>query len=507
MKSELNIFELKQNQTALLDLRGVLAAPSGDRQNYIDVWLHGELSVTESKDIGGERVVKGNMKVLASFDVQAGGDTVKNGTVVNFNVEARLKKNEDGHSVALILKHNQLPRGFVIHMGLRDGGPLNVYTEVSFFDEEQDINEPLMSSDLLANPSVAEAGNPWHVKAVSGIQTIAATTAPSFIPNATALLFPPPPPPTEELVVRGTLDWVMFHRRRTRQCGIEAQPAPTVVRRYNVYQLPFRQDILDKIPEPVEFIHSKFPTFTPAHLNKHFFPAGQVEFGGGTSTINDPNSFLTAWEASKHEDVLFYGGILSTGDALQDGDTLALARLANVRQVLVGKIPVHAQAQFDILPAAPPFLAQPGVDGVILLGTTAAAQVQTVCHSVYHAQNFDDLKSMELLIKQGAIEAALKRATLLGVVNFNSGTPNGPELVSVGKVRDAWNSIENKPPSRVLVVSPLDDIATADTNKVQMEAIMLALGANDTSKSATVGGKAPLPGECPAISIFANESD
>lgn len=43
----------------------------------------------------------------------------------------------------------------------------------------------------------------------------------NFADAKACLLFPPPPPPTDDIVVRGTLDWVLFHRRRDKLCQAE----------------------------------------------------------------------------------------------------------------------------------------------------------------------------------------------------------------------------------------------------------------------------------------------
>lgn len=500
MKSEQNIFELKQNQTASLDLRGVLAAPSQDQENYIDAWLHGELLVTETGEAGGERIVKGSIKVMASFDLQVDGDTLKTSAIVNIKVEARLKKEGQGHVVTLLLKHNQFPSGFRFDINL-NGDPLNVGAKIRFFDNRQNIDELMVQANLSANPSVAQAGHPAHVKALSGIQTIAsATSNPSFTPNATALLFPPPPPPTEELVVRGTLDWVLFHRRRTRQCGLEPQAAPAV-RRYNIYQAPFESVNPKLIPKIIDGIPSEFATLPPSGLGEDIFPAGQVEFGGGGSTIADPNSLLEAWEARVLDGAILYGGIASTGNALQDDHALALARLANVRQVLNGKLPIHPLAQFNVLPSMPPFLAQQGVDGVILIWT-GKVKVQTVCHSVYHARDSIVLTQMQGMIKQGNIAGALKLADFLGVVNFDSESLNAPDLQSLNQVKQAWMAAAGTEPRGALLVSPPGDDQTANANKKQLEVIREALGNNPNFILIGAEGQSPLPGGCPAISIF-----
>ena len=84
---------------------------------------------------------------------------------------------------------------------------------------------------LVADAAVLEPANALHTTAPALQVTGAVLSDSNFADIAAKLMFPPPPPPTAELIVRPTLDWVLFHRRRTRQCSPDIRrpaPGPTV---------------------------------------------------------------------------------------------------------------------------------------------------------------------------------------------------------------------------------------------------------------------------------------
>jgi hypothetical protein len=96
----------------------------------------------------------------------------------------------------------------------------------------------MLASSLTRNDQVLEAGQSSHTAALSALDVVGAALKDSAFSDAAArLLFPPPPPPSSDLLVRATLDWVLFHRRRTKTCATETVNVIASARRYQVFHL------------------------------------------------------------------------------------------------------------------------------------------------------------------------------------------------------------------------------------------------------------------------------
>lgn len=509
MKSDVNIFALAPNDTATLDLRAVIAAPSGQSKNYIDTRLHGDLTVSQVKDIGNERYVKGSLPVMASFDLDVGGETASKGVLEQFKFEARLKSTGQGYVVDLRLEQKAKPVGFEMKIEL-GGDPLASKFEATFFDErDNDLSVKMISSDLLSNPAVSEATNAAHVSAVSALQLLAdALGQPAFFIASSKLLFPPPPPAGAEMLVRATHDWVLFHRRRRRQCEVEAPPQPTVeapARRYTVYQVAY-QDPIDKPGSPaadIEDLQEDLPGITSGDIIKLFTKAGEVEFSGGAATLNTPPStLLSAWQGAKPGNTLFYGVIITQGDALQDGDALALGRLNSVRQVVGSVTTIHPQAVFDTLSQMPAAIQAPGVDGVILLVTV----LTTVRHAVYRLGFAGGVEVIRETLLNGAPlnEDLLKRAEAerIGTVNFVKDSPADVQDNSLQNAVTSWNTNGGGQAARSLVVNVTGD-PDAPQAVQQLNVIADKIFKAATFQLLTVGTTSQLPDDCKFASFIA----
>jgi hypothetical protein len=447
MKSDVNIFALAQNDTAGLDLRSVIAAPSGQSKNYIDTRLHGELTVDQVQDVAGERVVVGRVPIMASFDLDVGGEAGHESSTEHFKLEARLKTSGQGHIITLKLTRQKEPLGFQITIDL-GGDPLAAAFEATYFNARAGSETLMLSSDLLSNPAVSEPANPSHAGAVSGLQLLAnALGDPGFFNASSKLLFPPAPPSGGEMLVRATRDWVLFHRRRTRRCEVEVQPQPQPpqpaqpARRYNVLHVAYG-DKIDGAGGPafnIDDLRGDLPFIKPEEVKEFIKPAGQVEFGGGVETLNTaPADVLSAWQAAQPGGTLFYGVIISKGEAIQDGEALALGRLESVGQVIGSVTTMHPQAQFDTMTEVPAAIDATGVDGVILLVTVN----ETVRHVVFRFGFPGGIEVLrkELMSGQPLSEVLLDRAEAekVGEVTFVLDSPTTVPDNSLNNALAEW---------------------------------------------------------------------
>jgi uncharacterized repeat protein (TIGR01451 family) len=226
---------------------------------------------------------------------------------------------------------------------------------------------------LRANPDVLQLENDRHQRAVKALHVIgSALKNPAFVTTSSAQLFPPPPKPTDDLIVRGTKDWVLFHRRRNKNCGI-ATVAPAT-RRYRVYQFAATPERIKELGVLADAAVPQTPPTTDQilkaspNLPKVYLPIGEATFAGGVATlVGDTSALKTAWEKIPNGEIL-WAGIGSRGDALTDGAALAQFRLKALESTLDQVAP---NARADVLPIIPPSLASPGFDGIILLANAA----------------------------------------------------------------------------------------------------------------------------------------
>jgi hypothetical protein len=229
----------------------------------------------------------------------------------------------------------------------RPGQSCQIWLKTNF-DETEDVFAP---------------ANTFRVRAVQSLKVISeAKKDATFATEKEKLLFPAQPPkPASEPSVRATRDWVLFHRRRTKQCELEA----TTDRRYRVYQaIPGYEygnpeERIPKKPLTAADILKISPEL-PGKVNL----IGFVTFAGGKSTmVGDIGALKNAW-IKVPGGMILWGAIGSHADAANDGQSLALARLAALE---TGLDQVSPQARNDVLPIVPPSLDSPDIDGVILL--------------------------------------------------------------------------------------------------------------------------------------------
>ena len=210
------------------------------------------------------------------------------------------------------------------------------------------FSEPVAGGRFRRDPHVLEASDPAHIAAMSAIHTIGiGLNQPSFEQRARDTLFPPLPAAPADVVVRATRDWVLFHRRRDKDCGptmVEARPH----QRYMVYAVP-----------------GGIPTHIPTP-----FAVGQVEFDAeSASLLSSPESLATSWSTSIGLSPVIGGGIQSTGGPADAA--VLLDRLSAVERAVDDTARLHlipnvvAATAAELSPTMP--LSPQGTDGVMLL--------------------------------------------------------------------------------------------------------------------------------------------
>ena len=228
----------------------------------------------------------------------------------------------------------------------------------------------VLDAALKENAGVLNAGNTEHDLAITALEVIDAVLAePAFKAHAEQLLFPPASPAEREQALRATLDWVLFHRRREKDCGVrETVPAPAVKnRRYKVYTVQV------KVPDHATPLVEALRQNKQAVLQRaQFVPAGVVEFGSGSPNLLTPSTTLVdQWQHTGHGNRILHAAMANTGEATGDGEPLSMAR---VKQLELGLNPVgmtlDPSATSELLSTVPePTLPADDTDGVITIIT------------------------------------------------------------------------------------------------------------------------------------------
>jgi len=361
----------------------------------------------------------------------------------------------------------------------------------------------LLAANLVVSDDALKEGSALRMLSTSAIELIgdemsrANQGGPAFVDASERALFPPPPPPVDDLTVRPTLDWVLFHRRRTKRCAMAAAAPPqSPSRRYQVYHLAADADA------EVRIVRAALRT--PDGITKlQFQRVDVVEFAGGLPTLLSANDVLLRdWTAVHPGNRLLYGAIATP--IATDTPPLEDARLSRVVQALASVSPVDANSAFlafETLPQVPAALAVPGTDGIIFL--VSETLVLTTCQDVYRVIQSD---RVPVLLKQGDLVTLLKLDGVkqIASVQFNEGS-NAPTTASLTELQKAWTAAGDTAPSHVVVFPKPNDTSGGDANTrvARGHSIADAIGAtpNTLVTSGVLGSAWPAGPTCPVVTI------
>jgi hypothetical protein len=369
--------------------------------------------------------------------------------------------------------------------------------------------EPIFLLDQRENADVARADHPAHEAAIAALQRLGQALAePDFADPRARRLFPPPAAAQAELRVRATRDWVLFHRRRTKTCGLDVPPPQVAPRRYRLFhvQLPNQADReeLRKILEA----GGGLAQFKPQ-------AAGTVEFAGGLASVQTAHPIVRdAWDSIAPDGVqIVLGAIASQGGALADGTTLAGARLDSLAGVLAPVTARTADAELDVLGDVPPDLPAVGLDGIVLYATLAPA-VAVACHTVLLLREVGLPLSLLIRISQAITTTGFNPDLFegaglveLGNVSFSAGTSQ-PASGAFEALKEKYaGATPNGVPAgfslAALAISAAGTPAAEHTvHRDQSGAMVTALGGIQVFQDITAGGTGALPFGCPAVTVL-----
>jgi hypothetical protein len=503
MSCEHNPLSLAQGEKTPVSLRIVLALP-GTRGILEDFQLRGDFRVDRAAvTLGTERRMTGRFSGVASVKVSGGGiQNSERTAIIELDAGVALKT-PPGEAQKFTL---QLAYKKVVEITINvawSGQPVVAeltadYRLVTGFEMAPESLR-LAEVRLKENADVLKVSHPLHTLSLSAIEVVGATLADSgFTAEAARLLFPPPPA-TEELIVRGTLDWVLFHRRRNKQCAeLVEKPVPAPTRRYQVYQV--EADNL-RVAETIREALLRNNAAALARIN--FRVVSQVGFGAGAPTLtSDPDAVRADWQRVHTGNVILYEAIATQG--VGDGEALALQRLLRLESTLAEITPADDNAVHEVLPKTPELLAVSGTDGIIVMLTRTV--IEKTCQSVYRVTSVDMLKRIVDLVAQGQIATVLGQnmATLLGEVSFKANTTEVLDN-SLQPIVTAWGTQGGGQLAMLAVVARQGDAAAAvyDQQAGAIENALRDASQPQPVEHVAVASPVALPGNCPTIAFIA----
>ena len=516
LRTEHNVFALGRGDTTSVNARAVIGSDtlsaSDDKEKglVLDVELNAIAEVIEEASFTGNArtaTVRFRNAQVSFFKKNLDGSGTdepdnRKPTFVDFDATVTLTKESQIEILIFTAKTSLL--NISANWGkkpLEAEATISLSVRAATASSEGESKIPLAESSLKENEDVLSAKNANHALALKALEAVAAALGSASFADAKAkLLFPPPPKPTDELIVRGTRDWVLFHRRRNKQCSEEVvAPAPAPARLYQVYHLKVGS-LQEAARAAKELIEGKIPV---DKLDK--LPI--VEFGGGVATLQSNTAeFRKDWEDKQPGNLLVYAAIGNRESAAADGEALALARLGRLEDVVAPVSKPDPQLQSEVLKELPPSAQSSGVDGAIFMFTVS--KVETTCATVYRVPA-NMMPFVRRSMESGDMDSALGQtsAQLIGEVNFKADTADASDDSLQNAVKK-WKDLGDGQTELVLAVtSATDTTVSGQLASSQSAAIGKALNEGGTTTptvtSAVFPKQFPTSIRCPVVVFVA----
>jgi hypothetical protein len=481
-----NPFAMVKGEATRVQLTIDFVAPA-EKGSAVSYAIAGEFTVDSTLPIGsGGRRVIGTLTGFASTTAVLAG-TAHKAVVVGLETEVMVTLGgaAAGASPWVEIALGGLKTRTRITGNLSwDGSPVVATAEVDVVHGT--THEQLVRATFTESADVLVPGNAVYQLASNAIDIIgAALQKPGFAAARKLVLFPPPKQLGDHLTVHATRDWVLFQRRRTRDCADEVVLAPPPVRRYQVWTAEASD--AQQASAIVAALRAGGP-----EIRRYVKLVGTVEFGGGVATADTPGWALRAdWQASAGGPIVQYAAIATAGGA--DGDALAASRLATYESSISPEVVFATDSKTEVIDSVPPALAAPGFDGAIVVMTVPPPQ--QVCHTVLRYQTPVSL----LYAKNQAFDLSSLGQTL-GTVKFDD---SNAIVGSTKALATAWESHGDGAVASVTVYSRAGDATTRtpDDLKAQGAAIADALGYADAPVTVQEVTTATWLFDCPFVTV------
>lgn len=277
----------------------------------------------------------------------------------------------------------------------------------------------------LAMPLVPE--HPLRLAALNTLSALGTATADkAFPPRARRLMFPDAAPAAGELLVRATLDWIMFRRRRKAQCDTScvATQAPATPLAMKTWHLRLAD------PAQLEFLKAVLEKDEPDPNHAFDFQVADVlhYLDQQTGPMEAQNQIMDDWRKLSPGNAGVLGRLWTSSAAGQGQPHMErLGRLADLLQPLM--TPATDMAR---LAAAPKVLADPAFDGGMLL---VSFSPRLTHHAVFIAsvQHQERLLALLQAGSTGAPAFLAKNAAFAAELPFQGETPDVATLKTIAE--------------------------------------------------------------------------
>ena len=476
-----------------------LISPKSGGTQYVDIGIVGAQLIVDARISSGQRqVVQGTLRGAAII-VGLVGTLANAQRALQFSVPVLISSepSDRGRNTRVEVDFSALlfdNRGFLgidrlgVRVGTADQGQL---AEVQISLSARDVATEL-GAVMRRNDQVLRLGNPLRAASEAAIDVIATReSATNFATQARADLFGERPPQQDALSIRASLDWVLFHRRRNKQCGA-APTAPVLEqRRYELHHLKVTTEA------QLRTARAAVLAANAASIRRlGFAPVGAAAFDGGRSSLATPTAeLLQDWQAAQPGSRIRFGAIGSQGAAQAEGEALAQARLSGL-ELTLAQGQLERALENQVLPVLPA-LGLAGWDGAIFLITQ---QVQLICHDVIALDNEEALKGFAALVKRAGLKAAMDQLGLqfMAHVDYQDDGQN-VEPASAMALRAAWG--DGGAPANLALVYH-GSSTTANVAEQRTTALLKALGGAGDKVQAFVAADLDQVSACAGVSVI-----
>jgi hypothetical protein len=455
MQIQADPFGMQVAETTPVSLEILLTMVRKDRPLFFRSQVNGTLRLTQGPVPSADsRSVRGQITGLTRLSATAGDTQVTNPFTAD--VEVTQAGDAATGSVKVQLVGSERRRfGYQLEASW-DGSPTTARLSLTGALMREGVVEaiagsapqPLATARLTRSATALELGGELRTLSTTAIEALGRELGdpegPGFADAAGRTLFPPPPPPSQELTVRGTLDWVLFHRRRTKQCAVAVEPPPAPRNpKYQVYHYLLKEEAeLDAVRKALQ---------TKEGITRFQYDQVAVAEYAATQAalLSDIQSDWKTVDPAPGNS-LAYGAIATAGE--EDAPSLEQARLSRLASTLAPTTRTDPSTVLEALPDVPDALQWPGTSGIVFLVTRAV--VREECQRVFGVPNRDMWQRIRSFITRTTpgeatakfIDESLKPfmgqfVFPLGRVVFDAETGAVRDQNQLAKLAQAWSGV------------------------------------------------------------------
>lgn len=494
MRTEADVRSMGAGESTGVRFQAVLFSPSAS-PTYSQLELFGALRIDQVQPTSNGRSIGGTFSGTSKTrQVVGGGAPSDEASGHDLNVNLQLGA-PSGQPATMTLKLGR-PGGAFLIEATWTLAPISVTVHGSSVFRKRSLG--ILEAEAVENADVLVPGNSLHSLALSAIEVIGAGLGdPSFRDAAINDLFPPPPPPTSDLLVRATMDWVLFHRRRDITCGIETEhPVVAPPRRYALFGRRVA-DLAEANAIRKAILEGDAQRLARLELRQ----VDIVEFAGGQAALSTPaDAVRRDWKASGPGELIQYAVITSPTPG--DGDVLARARLGRLVDALGQVTPNDASAISEAISTVPSPLSIPGTDGAIVILTR---NVATTCLTVFRVDPKEKTEPAEVSVTGDQVTITIGGGSTTVPLGQAVFAADKSDIKSGGdEIKKAWDAAGPGVAVSVVVVSGKgddDQAGTQDLRKSRGQRLLELVGTNDGTIDLREIDAMP-KGDCPAAAFI-----